>query len=75
MGLYGPIDTGWTAHFELVLPSGTIRHGSQQFFGQKPTWQVGESLTLCLLADGKRFFPQALNQVAHLGRLDPLPKR
>jgi hypothetical protein len=65
----GPTVNGWFARFEIEMPSGPVRSGNQRFL-REPQWKIGDTLMVCLLPDGQRFFPRDLNQHADMGKID-----
>lgn len=64
----GPTTTGWHLKFEIELSSTRLGQGKQRYF-EEPTWQTGDTVIICLLADRHRFFPKELTQRANIGYL------
>ncbi|WP_204140992.1 hypothetical protein [Halomicronema sp. CCY15110] len=65
---HGPSEFGWFIKVEVELSPTQLRRGKQRFL-EEPCWQVGDTLVVCVLADGRRFFPKALTQRADVGYL------
>ena len=65
---HGPTEFGWFIKVEVELSPTQLRQGKQRFL-EEPRWQVGDTLVVCVLADGRRFFPKALTQRADVGYL------
>jgi hypothetical protein len=65
---HGPTEFGWFIKVEVQLSPTQLRWGKQRFLVE-PRWQVGDTLVVCVLADGRRFFPKELTQRADVGYL------
>ena len=65
---HGPSEFGWFIKLEVEISSTQLRWGKQRFL-EEPHWQVGDTLVVCVLADGRRFFPKELTQRADVGYL------
>ncbi|MGF1459422.1 MAG: hypothetical protein ACFBSG_10390 [Leptolyngbyaceae cyanobacterium] len=64
----GPTEVGWFIYVEVEISPNHRRRGKQRFL-EAPRWQSGDTLVVCVLADGRRFFPKALTQRADVGYL------
>ena len=64
----GPSEFGWFIKIEVELSATQLRRGKQRFL-EEPSWQVGDTLVVCVLADGRRYFPKELTQRADVGYL------
>ncbi|RZM79654.1 hypothetical protein [Leptolyngbya iicbica] len=65
---HGPTEFGWFIKVEVERSPTQLQRGKQRFL-EEPHWLVGDRLVICVLADGRRFFPKELTQRADVGYL------